>query len=71
MVFGPTLAILVLAVTAAVVLIARWPGRLWDSETLPTTCRPVIGDSTVSRNASLRGEIGQDEFEERRRVLGE
>jgi putative membrane protein len=72
MIFGPILAILVLtAVIAAVMLILRWPSRPRDSETIPTTCRPVIGGSTVSRNASPRNEIDQDEYEERRRVRGE
>ena len=67
MIFGPLIMILVLAVViAAVVLVVRWAGGPWPGAA-PSGRTPL--DILKERFAS--GEIDKDEFEERRRVLGE
>ena len=68
MIFGPLFMILVLAVLiAAVVLLVRWVGGPWQQTALPPGRTPH--DNLKERFA--RGEINKDEFEERRRVIGE
>ena len=67
MVFGPILMILVLGVVIAVaVLLVRWLGGPWQGAA-PT----VRGPLDILRERFARGEIDKQEFDERRRVLGE
>lgn len=68
MIIGPLFMILVLAtLVAAVVLVARWVGGPWQGM-LPPPSRTAID---ILKERFARGEIDKDEFEERRRVLGE
>ena len=67
MIFGPLLMILVLAVAIAVaVLLVRWVGGPWQG-----TVRPGRTSLDILKERFARGEINKDEFEERRRVIGE
>ena len=67
MIFGPLFMILVLAVVVAVaVLFVRWLGGPWHS-VQPPGRTPL--DFLKERYA--RGEIDKEEFEERRRILGD
>ncbi|HEV2303580.1 MAG TPA: SHOCT domain-containing protein [Stellaceae bacterium] len=71
MMFGPLFMILVLAVVVAViVLLARWLGGPWQGTAMP---QPPPGRTPLDilRERFARGEIDKEEFEERRRVLGE
>lgn len=72
MIFGPLLMILFLAVLiAAIALLVRWLGGPW-SETAPSHhARPTRTPLDILKERFARGEIGKDEFEERRRVLDE
>ena len=71
MIFGPLFMILVLAVVVAVaVLLFRWLGGPWhpvQPNHMPAARTPL--DLLKERYA--RGEIDKEEFEERRRVLGD
>ena len=68
MIFGPLFMILVLAVViAAVVLLVRWAGGPWQATAPPPHRTPL----DILKERFARGEIDKDEFEERRRVLGE
>ena len=71
MIFGPMLMILVLAVVIAVaVLLVRWLGGPWQgtaSHQLPPGRTPL----EILKERFARGEIDKEEFEERRRVLGD
>jgi putative membrane protein len=67
MIFGPLFMILMLAVViAVVVLLVRWAGGLGQA-TAPSHRTPL----DILKERFARGEIDKDEFEERRRVLGE
>lgn len=67
MILGPLFMILVLAVLiAAVVLLVRWAGGPWQG-TVPPGRTPL----DILKERFARGEIDQDEFEQRRRVLGD
>ena len=67
MILGPLFMILVLAVLiAAVVLLARWVGGPWQG-TVPPGRTPL----DILKERFARGEIDKDEFEQRRRVLGD
>ena len=67
MIFGPLFMILVIAaVIAVVVLLVRWAGGLGQA-TAPLHRTPL----DILKERFARGEIDKDEFEERRRVLGE
>jgi putative membrane protein len=71
MIFGPIFMILVLAaLIAVVVLIVRWLGGPWQypAPHHPPPGRPPLD---ILKERFARGEIDKDEFEERRRVLGE
>ncbi len=68
-VFGPVMMILVLAaIVAAVVLIARTVGHAAHGPTSPAVGRDPID---ILKERFARGEIDKDEYEERRRVLGD
>ena len=70
MIFGPLMMILVLAVViAAVVLLVRWVGGPWQP-TMPSA-PPGRTPLDILKERFARGEIDKDEFEARRRVLGE
>jgi putative membrane protein len=72
MIFGPIFMILVLAaLIAMVVLLVRWLGGPWQQPApphYPPSGRPPLD---ILKERFARGEIDKDEFEERRRVLGE
>jgi putative membrane protein len=70
MIFGPLLMILVLAVVIAVaVLLVRWLGGLWHGAASHQA--PGRTPLDILKERFARGEIDKEEFEERRRVLGE
>ena len=67
MILGPLFMILVLAVVIAVaVLFVRWAGGQ-GLATTPSHRTPL----DILKERFARGEINKDEFEERRRVIGE
>jgi putative membrane protein len=67
MIFGPLFMILVLAVLiATVMLLVRWVGGPWQ-QTAPPSRTPL----DILKERFARGEIDKNEFEERRRVIGE
>jgi len=71
MIFGPLFMILVLvAVIVAVVLLVRWLGGPWHgtpSHHVPPGRAPL----DILKERFARGEIDKEEFEERRRILGD
>jgi len=71
MILGPLFMILVLALVIAVaVLLVRWLGGPWHgtaSHQVPSGRTPL----DILKERFARGEIDKDEFEERRRVLGD
>ena len=71
MIFGPVFMILVLAaVIAVVVLLVRWLGGPWHgtpSHQAPSGRTPL----DILKERFARGEIDKQEFEERRRILGD
>ncbi len=70
MILGPLFFILVLALVIAVaVLLVRWLAGPWQATAQPTTQGRAPLD--ILRERFARGEIDKDEFEERRRVLGD
>ncbi|MFZ5790620.1 MAG: SHOCT domain-containing protein [Pseudomonadota bacterium] len=72
MIFGPLLMILVLAVViAAVVLLVRWIGGPWHGAMPPHHAPPGRTPLDILKERFARGEIDKNEFEERRRALGE
>jgi putative membrane protein len=69
MIFGPLFLILVLALVIAVaVLVVRWFAGPWHGAAQPVPGRTPLD---ILRERFARGEIDKDEFEERRRVLGD
>ena len=71
MIFGPLFMVLVLAlVIAIVVLLVRWLGGPWlgMSSSYPPPSRTPLD---ILKERFARGEIDKEEYEERRRVLGE
>jgi putative membrane protein len=72
MFFGPLFMILVLAVVVAiVVLLVRWLSGPWHSLQPPHQLPPGRTPLDILKERFARGEIDKEEFEERRRVLGE
>jgi putative membrane protein len=72
MIFGPLFMILVLAVVIAVaVFLVRWLGGSWQPPAPPHHQPPGRAPLDILKERFARGEIDKDEFEERRRVLGE
>ncbi|PKP78222.1 MAG: hypothetical protein CVT81_05120 [Alphaproteobacteria bacterium HGW-Alphaproteobacteria-3] len=72
MIFGPPIMILVLAVVIALaVLLVRWLGGPWPGgqpqQHQPRERTPL----DILKERYARGEIDKEEFEERRRVLGD
>lgn len=68
MIFGPLLMILVFAsVIAVAVLLVRSLGGSWPPRHTPPDRAPL----DILKERFARGEIDKEEFEERRRVLGE
>ena len=68
MIFGPLFMILVLVVVIAVaVLLVRWLGGPWHG----THVQPGRTPLDILKERFARGEIDKEEFEDRRRVLGD
>ena len=68
-VFGPLMMLLVIAViVAAVVIVARSVSHSGQGTRGPTSAPDPID---ILRERFARGEIDKDEYEERRRVLGD
>jgi len=72
MFFGPLFMILVLAAVIAVaVLLVRWIGAPWNSAQPPYPMPPGRTPLDILKERYARGEIDKNEFDERRRVLGD
>lgn len=71
MFLGPLFMIFVLALLiAAVVLLVRWLGGPWHGM-IPPPSQPGRTPLDILKERFVRGEIDKEEFEERRRILGE
>lgn len=71
MIFGPIFMILALAAVIAIpVLLIRWFGGPWQGPS-PHQLPPGRTPLDILRERYARGEIDKEEFEERRRVLGD
>ena len=71
MIFGPLFMILVLGVVVAVaVLLVRWLAGPWHSIQMPHHMAPGRTPLDILKERYARGEIDKEEFEERRRNLG-
>ncbi len=72
MIFGPIFMILVLALVIAVaVLLVRWLGGPGNTAAAPHQPPPTRTPLDILKERFARGEIDREEFEERRRTLGE
>ncbi len=72
MIFGPLFMVLLLAVLiAAVVLMVRAAVGPWKGSTAPPLAPPGRTPLDFLKERFARGEIDKNEFEERRRLLGE
>ncbi len=72
MLFGPVFMILPLVVViVAVVVVVRWIGGPWHAAGPPYTPPPNRTALDILKERFARGEIDRDEFEERRRLLGD
>ena len=72
MIFGPLFMILFLAVlVVAVVILVRGLGGPWSGPVSPHHSPASRTPLDILRERFARGEIDKEEFEERRRVLGE
>lgn len=72
MIFGPLVMILVLAVViATAVLLVRWLGGPGQGAAPHQPAPPVRTPLDILKERFARGEIDKEEFEERRRLLGE
>jgi putative membrane protein len=72
MIFGPLFMILFLAVLiAVVVLLVRWLAGPWHGTMPPHHSLPGRAPLDILKERFARGEIDKQEFDERRRVLGE
>ena len=71
MIFGPIFMILVLALVIAIaVLLVRWLGGPWQAAA-PHHPSPARSPLDILKERFAHGEIDKEEFEERRRILGE
>lgn len=71
MMFGPLFMILMLAAVIAVaVLLVRWLGGAWQGAA-PHHMPPGRAPLDILKERFARGEIDKEEFDQRRRVLGE
>ena len=69
MIFGPIFMIVVLALVIAVaVLLVRWLGGPWQAASPQPPARTPLD---ILKERFARGEIDKEEFEARRRILGE
>lgn len=72
MIFGPLFMILSLAlVIAFAILLVRWLGGPWHSVQPPYHMPPARTSLDILKERYARGEINKEEFDERRRVLGD
>lgn len=72
MIFGPLFMILVLAIVIALaVLLVRWIGGPWHATQPPLQLPQTRTPLDILKERYARGEIDKQEFEERRRVLGD
>jgi len=72
MFFGPLFMIVLLVVViAGVAFVSRWVGAPWHGAQPPHYAPPGRAPLDILKERFARGEIDKDEFEERRRVLGE
>lgn len=72
MIFGPLYMILVLGVVIAVaVLLVRWLAGPWQGAQPPHHMRSGHRHLNILKERYARGEIDKEEFEERRRALGD
>lgn len=72
MIFGPLFMILMLAVVIAVaVLLVRWLGGPWQGAAPHQPAPPLRTPLDILKERFARGEIDKEEFEERRRALGD
>lgn len=72
MVLGPLFMIVVLfAVIAGVAFVTRWLGMPWYGANPPHGTPTGRAPLDILKERFARGEIDKDEYEERRRVLGE
>lgn len=72
MVLGPLFMVIVLVIViAAAVLLVRWLAGPWQSGQPPQHGPPGRTALDILKERYARGEINKEEFEERRRVLGD
>jgi putative membrane protein len=72
MIFGPLFMILVLAAVIAVTaLLVRWIGGPWHGAQPPYPMQSGRTALDILKERYARGEIDKDEFDERRRVIGD
>jgi putative membrane protein len=72
MILGPLFMILVLAVLiAAVAFLVRWVSGPWQGTPPSHHSQPGRTAIDILKERFARGEIDKDEFEQRRRVLGD
>ncbi len=72
MIFGPLLMILVLAVVIAIaILLVRWLGGPWHGAQPPNNMQSGPTPLDILKERFARGDIDKEEFEERRRVIGD
>jgi len=72
MILGPLFMILVLAAVGAIaVLLVRWLGGSRYDAQPPHHVQPGRAPLDILKERYARGEIDKEEFEERRRILGD
>lgn len=72
MIFGPLFMILVLGLVIAVaVLLVRWLAGPWHSIQPPHHAPPARSPLDILKERYARGEIDKEEFDERRRIVGD